>query len=145
MERKHAGLLIGGAIAGITLMSCIAATTPDTTPEVTDTPAPIIEPAPTTEPTPIPAPTDTPPIVEPEVTEPPATPIESVPVTVTPPTEPAPIEAAPVTPATLPTYTLPPCATEDSDNCYWDAARMGNGTGTSFISLNGVLYFPEMR
>lgn len=40
-----------------------------------------------------------------------------------------------------PTYTLPPCATEDSDNCYWNAARMGNGTGTSFINLDGVTYY----
>lgn len=24
---------------------------------------------------------------------------------------------------------LPPCATEDSDNCYWDADTMGNGQG----------------
>jgi hypothetical protein len=43
----------------------------------------------------------------------------------------------------LPTYTLPPCPTEDSDNCYWDAARMGNKQGTSFITLNGVTYYPE--
>lgn len=41
----------------------------------------------------------------------------------------------------LPTYTLPPCATEDSDNCYWNAATMGNGTGTSFINLDGVTYY----
>lgn len=39
---------------------------------------------------------------------------------------------------------LTACATEDSDNCYWDAATHGNGTGTSFISLDGVLYFAEM-
>lgn len=24
---------------------------------------------------------------------------------------------------------LPPCATEDSDNCYWDADTMGNDQG----------------
>ncbi len=40
-----------------------------------------------------------------------------------------------------PIYTLPPCATEDSDNCYWNAATMGNGTGTSFINLDGVTYY----
>lgn len=27
------------------------------------------------------------------------------------------------------------CPTEDSNWCYWDAARMGNGQGTSFIAL----------
>ncbi len=50
------------------------------------------------------------------------------------------------------TYVLPdtvriltPCAEEDSHNCYWDAATMGNGTGTSFVDIDGVLYFPEMR
>jgi hypothetical protein len=37
---------------------------------------------------------------------------------------------------------LPACPSEDSDNCYWDAATMGNGTGTSFVMLNGVAYYP---
>ncbi len=41
--------------------------------------------------------------------------------------------------------TLIPCPTEDSDNCYWDAETMGNGQGTSYVSIDGVLYFPEMR
>lgn len=27
------------------------------------------------------------------------------------------------------------CSTEDSNWCYWDAARQGNGQGTSFIAL----------
>lgn len=27
------------------------------------------------------------------------------------------------------------CPTEDSNWCYWDAAKQGNGQGTSFISL----------
>lgn len=43
----------------------------------------------------------------------------------------------------LPTITLPPCEQEDSDNCYWDAQVMGNGTGTSFISLHGTVYYPS--
>jgi hypothetical protein len=28
--------------------------------------------------------------------------------------------------------TVQPCPTEDSSNCYWDADKMGNGTGHSF-------------
>jgi hypothetical protein len=32
---------------------------------------------------------------------------------------------------------LPPCATEDSDNCYWDATAHGNGRGLSFASIDG--------
>jgi hypothetical protein len=44
--------------------------------------------------------------------------------------------------ATIPTNPalidgLPPCATEDSDNCYWDAASMGNGEGLSFAVIEG--------
>jgi hypothetical protein len=42
--------------------------------------------------------------------------------------------------ATFPDLTLAPCATEDSHNCYWDASRMGNGIGESFIDWNGVTY-----
>ncbi len=35
---------------------------------------------------------------------------------------------------------FPPCATEDSNGCYWDAAARGNGEGISFIALdNGSL------
>jgi len=33
------------------------------------------------------------------------------------------------------------CPTEDSDNCYWDAATRGNGQGLSFVNVNGrVIY-----
>lgn len=39
---------------------------------------------------------------------------------------------------------LEPCPTEDSDNCYWDAQRQGNGEGSSFIVLDGVIYYPEL-
>jgi hypothetical protein len=28
---------------------------------------------------------------------------------------------------------LPPCATEDSDNCYWDAQTMGDGAGKDSV------------
>lgn len=39
---------------------------------------------------------------------------------------------------------LPACATEDSDNCSWDAQEQGNGMGTSFYVLNGnVHYLPR--
>lgn len=32
---------------------------------------------------------------------------------------------------------LVPCVTEDSDNCYWDADRQGNGHGRSFVTIGG--------
>lgn len=44
---------------------------------------------------------------------------------------------------TFPTYSIGPCKYEDSDNCYWDAARMGNGQGKSFVALNGVVYYED--
>lgn len=46
------------------------------------------------------------------------------------PSAPAPVPA----PATAPLSPYVPCADEDSPGpCYWDAARRGNGQGTSFI------------
>ena len=49
------------------------------------------------------------------------------------PTTPAPVPA-PITAALTPYV---PCADEDSPGpCYWDAARRGNGQGTSFIVNN---------
>ncbi len=37
---------------------------------------------------------------------------------------------------------LPPCASEDSDQCYWDAPNRGNGKGRSFYRLDGrTTYF----
>jgi hypothetical protein len=36
---------------------------------------------------------------------------------------------------------LPACEYEDSENCYWNAATMGNGDGTSFVNVNGE-WFP---
>ena len=49
------------------------------------------------------------------------------------PTTPAPVPAP--TTAALTPYV--PCAEEDSPGpCYWDAARRGNGQGTSFIVNN---------
>ena len=43
----------------------------------------------------------------------------------------------------LPTLSLPPCPTEDSSDCYWDAAKMGNGQGVSFVNINGVSYYAQ--
>lgn len=36
-------------------------------------------------------------------------------------------------------YTFPPCATEDSDNCYWDGGS--NGQGRKFVSINGEVSY----
>lgn len=36
---------------------------------------------------------------------------------------------------------FPACITEDSTNCYWNAATMGNGQGNSFIDINGTAYY----
>ncbi|MFD5864375.1 hypothetical protein ACFWGP_05450 [Agromyces sp. NPDC127015] len=33
------------------------------------------------------------------------------------------------------------CESEDSTDCYWDAARMGNGIGQSFVNFNGTDYY----
>ncbi len=49
------------------------------------------------------------------------------------PSAPAPVPA----PAAAPLSPYIPCAEEDSPGpCYWDAARRGNGQGTSFIVNN---------
>lgn len=34
-----------------------------------------------------------------------------------------------------------PCATEDAQNCYWNAAEHGNNTGQSFVDVNGTAYY----
>lgn len=39
------------------------------------------------------------------------------------------------------TRELPPCPTEDSDNCYWDAAHQGNGQGRSFTVIDGEVSY----
>jgi hypothetical protein len=36
---------------------------------------------------------------------------------------------------------LPPCATEDSEDCVWDAATQGDGSGLSFIRWHGQTYY----
>lgn len=40
-------------------------------------------------------------------------------------------------------FILPPCATEDSDNCFWDAQERGNRLGRSFVTVNGTRLFVE--
>lgn len=37
--------------------------------------------------------------------------------------------------------TFPACPTEDSANCVWNAATMGNGQGNSFIDIDGTAYY----
>lgn len=38
---------------------------------------------------------------------------------------------------------LPPCPTEDSDDCYWDAPSMGNGSGRSFVTVDGTTTYTD--
>jgi len=45
------------------------------------------------------------------------------------------------TPSTQPdTYVLPACQVEDQDNCIGDAQSFGNGSGTDWVNIDGVLY-----
>lgn len=34
---------------------------------------------------------------------------------------------------------LEPCPTEDSGDCYWNAAEQGNGEGQSFFDRAGII------
>lgn len=34
-----------------------------------------------------------------------------------------------------------PCETEDSTDCYWNAATMGNGLGDSFVSIGDATFY----
>lgn len=40
---------------------------------------------------------------------------------------------------------LPECPTEDSADCYWDAAAHGNGLGRSFVDVDGVTYYQAVN
>lgn len=71
--------------------------------------------------------------------------ITELPVPVIDAVPPVPATESSEPPVTLPTYTIAPCVVEDADNCYWDAALMGNGQGTSFVTLNGVTYYPVSK
>lgn len=59
---------------------------------------------------------------------------------------PAPVETVEELPVPIEDHgdhptTLPNCEQEDSVDCYWDATRFGDGTGTSFVNISGVIYF----
>lgn len=36
---------------------------------------------------------------------------------------------------------LRPCKYEDSENCYWDAGKFGNGVGRTFVHLNHHTFY----
>lgn len=38
---------------------------------------------------------------------------------------------------------FPACPTEDATDCAWDASTHGNGTGSSFVDINGTAYYIE--
>ena len=38
-------------------------------------------------------------------------------------------------------YFMPACASEDANNCYWDASTQGNGEGSSFLVINDNVYY----
>jgi|SRR5215217_7303172 len=38
---------------------------------------------------------------------------------------------------------IPPCEFEDSENCYWNANKRGNGGGDSFIAWNDNIYYMD--
>lgn len=60
-----------------------------------------------------------------------------------PPPDAAPQDGGAIDPANLATALATPCASEDSANCYWDAATMGNGVGDSFVTVEGHMFpFP---
>ena len=50
-------------------------------------------------------------------------------------------EVAPeITPERLMRALSIPCPTEDSDDCYWDATKQGNGIGVSFVTVSGHVF-----
>lgn len=56
--------------------------------------------------------------------------------------EPLPAESSTV-PDWVPATITDPCPVEDSWNCYWDAANMGNGDGSSFwTDAEGETHYP---
>ena len=40
-------------------------------------------------------------------------------------------------------WSVTPCRYEDSNNCYWNARKHGNGKGRSFVTLRGKTYYSE--
>lgn len=149
MRLATAGLT--GALAGIALVGCIAAVSTPTTTEPTTTTShddvTIATELTSTEP--VELPTDTDPDFHLDVDldsdstfEPVETTTETEAETPTT-TETQPVSVVHPAETGHPTYTLPPCQLEDDLNCYWDAATMGNGTGHSFINLNGSYYYAD--
>lgn len=45
-----------------------------------------------------------------------------------------------VTLSNVRTDQLRPCVVEDGRRCYWNAGTMGNGRGSDFLVLSGVLF-----
>jgi len=38
-----------------------------------------------------------------------------------------------------------PCAAEDSLNCYWSGSTMGNGQGSSYVTISNDLIFIQLN
>lgn len=53
------------------------------------------------------------------------------------------LDAALIGETGLPVACLAPCATEDSDHCFWDARQRGDGKGRSFIAIGESVYYVE--
>jgi hypothetical protein len=45
-----------------------------------------------------------------------------------------------IDPASVAAALATPCATEDSDNSFWDAATMGNQMGASYVTIEGHVF-----
>lgn len=60
-----------------------------------------------------------------------------VPITVE---SPPPVDGGLIEPASLAAALDTPCPTEDSQNCYWDADAAGNGSGESFLTVEGHIF-----
>lgn len=150
----RSALVLAGATLAVGIIACTAGTSTENAIPALDVPAPVSESTWTD------APIERLPAPEVVVTTPPT--VEVAPVVSAPVEVPAPTceerglitaedmtcvplsfydDVAPATP--LAPITLYPCAEEDSEMCYWDGARMGNGTGRSFIRLFGVTYYAE--
>lgn len=134
---------LGVSVGVLLIASCAFATddayAPDVAPDAVST---------DTVPAPVPAPATTPdalterPVYSVDTKHDTTPRPDSVPVIMPTPDAPATPTPTPTPDAPVfPTYSVGPCATEDATDCYWDAARMGNGVGTSFVNIGGVYYY----
>lgn len=57
-----------------------------------------------------------------------------------PATPPASTPGGDVDPASIAQALGTACPTEDSENCFWDASRNGNGQGASFVTVEGHIF-----